>query len=343
MKTVVLKGPCTVKSNGKASVMGIDFEQATLPEGTYTVCYEGELQHNCEALATDVQCWDLIARELATTSGKFVVLGPGDTGKSYFAKTLVNLGAAEVLVDADVGQNSLFLPGFIASVASSRVKGKLKFHHLTFEELKFFGSITPSTNPRLHAEQVSSLVRKSAVVDLDGWVHGFMAFRHKLETIELIDPDYVIVTDKRIAEAIMSLGKKVVSLETPPVVSKRDRERRRAFRAMAYRAYFMESKRHREDVSKIAGMRLAEGLFEAFGEAVETTGECLADYVVNVDRLYVGLTLNGRVIGAGLLTVKGDEAFVESPVNEFDGIILGTYRLNEFYEELPYSFRKCRE
>jgi hypothetical protein len=31
MRGLLVKGPCTVKSEGKASVMGVEFEEITLP------------------------------------------------------------------------------------------------------------------------------------------------------------------------------------------------------------------------------------------------------------------------------------------------------------------------
>jgi len=341
MRGLLVKGPCTVKSEGKASVIGVEFEEITLPEGTYTICYEGNLSHNCEVIPSEPQCWDEIAREIASTSGKYLIVGPADTGKSYFSRTLVNLKAAETLVDADVGQNSLFLPGFIASASTKKLR-PFRFHQLAFDRLKFFGSITPSSNPKLHIEQVASLVAKNSIVDLDGWTHGFMAFRHKIELIELVDPDYIITTSREIARSLRALGKRFVELKQPEGITKRDRERRRAFRASAYRAYFMESRQVAVSPEAIMGTRVAESLFEALGETVETSDECLANFSFVPDRVYVGLTLKGEVIGAGLLSLKGEELSVETPVEKFDGILLGSFRLNEFYEEQPVTLRRCK-
>ena len=342
MKTLVLAGPCTVEAKGKAKVLGKEFEKIELPEGSYTVCFEGDLVHNCQVIGQDAPCWDEVAERIASTRGKVLVVGPVDSGKTYFVKTLVSLRAVDFVVDADVGQNSLFLPGFIASLEASKYE-VFRFHQNRFSSLEFFGSITPSTNPRLHAELVAKSVRENSVVDLDGWTHGFFAFRHKVELIELVSPDYVVTTSEKIFRDLSQLGLRPILLRPPETIAKRDRERRRAFRASAYRAYFKDSKRVNLDNLPLVGIEMGQGLFEAFGETVELdAGECLADYSVQLRRVYVGLTHKGKVVGAGLLSYDGRYLYVETPVSHFDGIILGNFSLSDFYDEVEFRIRKCR-
>ena len=342
MKTLVLAGPCIVEAKGRAKVLGKEFEKIELPEGSYTVCFEGDLVHNCQVLGQDVQCWDEIAEQIASTRGKVLVVGPVDSGKTYFVKTLVSLRAVDFVVDADVGQNSLFLPGFIAGLEASKYD-VFRLHQNRFSSLEFYGSITPSTNPRLHAELVAKIVRGNSVVDLDGWTHGFFAFRHKVELIELVSPDYVVTTSERIFRDLSQLGLKPVLLRPPETIAKRDRERRRAFRASAYRAYFKDSKRVNLDNHPLVGIEMGQGLFEAFGETVEVgSGECLADYSIQLRRVYVGLTYNGNVVGAGLLSYDERGLYVETPVGAFDGVILGNFSLSDFYDEVEFRIRKCR-
>jgi len=341
MKTVVLLGPCRLEAKGRARVLGVEFERLDLPEGSYTVCYEGELVHNCQVLGEGVQCWDEVAESIASTKGKVVVLGPIDSGKSYFVKTLVSLRGVDFVVDADVGQNSLFLPGFVAGLEAYNYN-VFKLHQNKFSELEFFGSITPSTNYRLHAEMVARMVRNNSVIDMDGWTFGLLAFRHKMEVIELTNPDYVVVTSEKLYKDLSQLGLKPVLLRPPEVIAKRDRDRRRAFRTSAYRAYFKDSKTHRLNAIPVLGVEMAEGLFDAFGETVEVGEECLADYSIQLRRVYVGLVRKGKVVGAGLLSYNGGEFVVETPVDDFDGVILGTFSLSDFYDEVEFRLKRCR-
>mgnify|MGYP001772583334 CR=1 FL=1 len=341
MKTLVLLGPCRLEAKGKARVLGVEFEKINLPEGSYTVCYDGELIHNCQVMGEGVQCWDEVAESISATKGKVVVLGPVDSGKTYFVKTLVSLKAVDYVVDADVGQNSLFLPGFVAGL-DAQSYDVFRFHQNKFTELQFFGSITPSTNYRLHVELISKITRENSVIDMDGWTFGLLAFRHKIEVIELVNPDYIVTTSEKLYRDLSQVGFKPILLKPPETIAKRDRDRRRAFRASAYRAYFKDSKRVSLKGIPVLGVEIAQGLFDAFGETVEVGEECLAEYSTQLRRVYVGLTKRGKVVGAGLLSYENGELIVETPVESFDGIILGSYSLSDFYDEVEFRFRKCR-
>ncbi|XP_026135225.1 polyribonucleotide 5'-hydroxyl-kinase Clp1-like [Carassius auratus] len=119
-----------------------------------------------------------------------MVVGPTDVGKSTVCRVLLNyavrLGRRPTLVELDVGQSSVSVPGTMSALCIERpadveegfsVQAPLVFH---------FGSTTPGTNIKLYNKLTSSLAevfsqrcevnRKASVggciINTCGWVKG---------------------------------------------------------------------------------------------------------------------------------------------------------------------------
>uniref|UniRef100_A0A673IQ63 Polyribonucleotide 5'-hydroxyl-kinase Clp1-like n=1 Tax=Sinocyclocheilus rhinocerous TaxID=307959 RepID=A0A673IQ63_9TELE len=148
-------------------------------------------------------------------SGKteVMVVGPTDVGKSTVCRVLLNyavrLGRRPTLVELDVGQSSVSVPGTMSALCIERpadveegfsVQAPLVFH---------FGSTTPGTNIKLYNKLTSSLAevfsqrcevnRRASVggciINTCGWVKGsgYQALVHCASAFQV---DVVLVLDQ---------------------------------------------------------------------------------------------------------------------------------------------------
>ncbi|XP_077103762.1 polyribonucleotide 5'-hydroxyl-kinase Clp1 isoform X2 [Siphateles boraxobius] len=144
---------------------------------------------------------------------RVMVVGPTDVGKTTLCRVLLNcavrLGRRPTLVELDVGQSSVSVPGTMAALCIERpadveegfsVQAPLVFH---------FGSTTPGTNIKLYNKLTSSLAevfsqrcevnRKASVggciINTCGWVKGsgYQALVHCASAFQV---DVVLVLDQ---------------------------------------------------------------------------------------------------------------------------------------------------
>ncbi len=193
-----------------------------------------------------------------------VVVGPVESGKSSYTCMLSNLllaqGIPVTVIDADIGQADIGLPGFIAM--SSPSKPLLWLRDLRAEKLYFVGSITPSIYMHRVISGIGKLLTvaleksKAVVIDTDGWVHGTQAVEYKIDLLKAIDPDFVVVLGEGLnsilSKAFSTTSINVIELPSPKIVKKRNREDRRYLRSKAYRRYLENSKQRRLRIEKIS-------------------------------------------------------------------------------------------
>ena len=202
-----------------------------------------------------------------------VVVGPVESGKSSYTCMLSNLllaqGASVTIIDADIGQADIGLPGFISM--SSPSKPLLWLRDLYAEKLYFVGSITPSIYTHRVISGIEKLLAmalertRTVVIDTDGWVHGAQAIEYKIDLLRTIGPDFIVVLGEGLnnilSRTFNNTSINIVELPSPKIVKKRNREDRRYLRSKAYRRYLEKSKQRRlkiEDIS-ILGSFLFSG------------------------------------------------------------------------------------
>lgn len=147
-----------------------------------------------------------------TRGPRIMVTGLPDVGKSTLCRMLVNwaarLGRTPILVDLDVGQNQISLPGTIASMVIRRPASVEDGFRIEMPLVFHYGYKTPSENIGLYNEIVASMamyvnirsenVEKSlisgVVVNTCGYIRqeGYESFKHVAKTF---DVDIIIVLD----------------------------------------------------------------------------------------------------------------------------------------------------
>ena len=344
---IVVQGPCDIKVlQGEVDISGIEitdtFHIGINKTFTITTLRESELELNCNILAKYPSLgWRNIAEE---TSGKVIIIGKQNSGKSYLANLISNVQKAPIL-DADIGQSSLFIPTFISL---SDFKITLTPREKGVKNLEFFGDITPSVNPKLHLALISKLSYSldNVIIDTDGWVSGYQSYRHKIELIYLINPDFIILFEGSNIDLPSDIKQKVIKVRSFPLSIDRDRNQRKSYRQNLYREYFNTKNEIKMETSKLFGSPITDKLFISWGEMIQLSDEqpCEGYYIKleDVKGLLVGLTLKGKTVGAGLITdITKDYVTIRTREKEADGILLGNINLNENFEERRVKIEKC--
>lgn len=197
----------------------------------------------------------------------FVILGPTDSGKSSLASLIANRALLRNLrvgvVDGDVGQADVGPPGCVSAAVIS--KTVLWLREAVPRYMKFIGDTTPQHRESAVVAAIVELLAKLrlrdnvdvAVVNTDGWVRGEAAIRHKLDVVNYVEPDSVIVLgDERLYRVFevefrhLPCGVKL--LPSPKIRRQRTREERRLLRSERYRTFLAGSVRRKLNLREIA-------------------------------------------------------------------------------------------
>src|SRR5438105_14650046 len=146
------------------------------------------------------------ALEAAARARVTLILGTSDTGKTSLAARLAGALAARgdrvAVVDADVGQSEIGPP---TTVGLGRVTGELaRLADAEVLALEFVGDTSPVRYLRETAEATGRLVRRAlsagferVLVDTGGLVEGPLGLALKRAKIRAVDPDLVLVLQRR--------------------------------------------------------------------------------------------------------------------------------------------------
>ncbi|MGD8506159.1 MAG: Clp1/GlmU family protein [Candidatus Bathyarchaeota archaeon] len=182
-----------------------------------------------------------------------VVMGEVDSGKTSFCTYLVNKATKEkrrvAIIDADLGQSDIGPPSTIGLSQLTLPISDLFL--LKAESAYFVGTTTPSgvideVIDKL-AEMKGDILKKAVgflVINTDGWVRGEEAVQYKLRLVKRTTPNVVIGIQQQdeLAPILTALsGIKVISIESPQAIKKRDREKRKILRELGYRKYLKEA------------------------------------------------------------------------------------------------------
>ena len=210
---------------------------------------------------------DEAALEAAAQARVTLILGTSDTGKTSLAARLAGALAARgervAVVDADVGQSEIGPP---TTVGLGQVTGALaRLADAEVLALEFVGDTSPVRYIRETAEATGRLVRRAlsggfqrVLVDTGGLVEGPLGLALKRAKIRAVDPDLVLVLQRRdesepIARALESAGARprVVRLAPSPAVLRRTATRRREHRERILREYLARAAIIELDVARV--------------------------------------------------------------------------------------------
>jgi len=213
-----------------------------------------------------VDTWESIARRIAHKKPRIVVvLGPVESGKTTFATMLANIflefKVLPAIIDSDIGQNDLAPPGFVAlKIINKKI---LWLRELKADSVRLVGALTPTlwyASSKL-VPAIMSLINKAfalgasvVIINTDGWVHGYNAIEFKETLIRFINPDAIVVMgDDKLCTKITSnfKSREVHCLPRPPRSRERSRDERIYLRRIAYRMWFVNSRRMCLDMSRI--------------------------------------------------------------------------------------------
>jgi polynucleotide 5'-hydroxyl-kinase GRC3/NOL9 len=262
--------------------------------------------------------WEELLEKLRREPGVVLLLGTTDTGKSTLARYLVAgltaRGLAVALVDADVGQSALCLPGTVGVKLFSSPADLAGYR---CERFSFLGSANPvRLVPRLleTTGRLTELARSRAevvLIDTTGLVDGELGRGLKLAKIRTTLPDQIIALQRGgECEPILGQLDEVVihRLHPHPEARTRSRESRSRTRRERLAAYFAAAG---------AEMLLHGDEFELYrqGERVSLRHELLAGGTV------IGLNHGDETLGLGLVTEADREGITfRSPLGSLAGV-----------------------
>jgi len=270
-KTLLVDGPaCVQMLSGDAEVLGAEVKpemKIVIRQGKRLPFearseFEAELFMGEEAscVKTDAAAipnsWRETVNDILSEKKKVVVLilGGVDSGKTSFCIYLTNSALRAnwkvSVIDCDLGQSDLGPPGTIS----------LRFVEKPFTDLftlfpdesVFIGVTSPSRVVNKILEAAGKLKIEASrrdvdllVINTDGWIDGDDAIRYKVSLAETVDPDYIVAiqTGDELNPLISSLkGRKIITINSPENIKKRNRETRRLLRGFAYKKHLRGSK-----------------------------------------------------------------------------------------------------
>jgi polynucleotide 5'-hydroxyl-kinase GRC3/NOL9 len=192
--------------------------------------------------------WVSLYEELASHTGTALIMGMTDAGKSTLVRYLIKRFIAEgmhiSLVDSDIGQSSLGLPGTVSMKVFLDEKDFVEFR---YERMSFLGTVNPamSISGIIHSTEVMTChCRKKTdiiLVDTTGLVTGNIGRALKTGKIKAVNPEYVIAVQKKDElEHILFPGddQRIIRIKSSPAAKARSRAARFRYRDRKLADYF---------------------------------------------------------------------------------------------------------
>ncbi len=192
--------------------------------------------------------WQEVLDRLITTKGTAILIGSTDSGKStlarYLVQEIVAAGRSVSLVDADIGQSSLGLPG---TISRKTFRSTEELERFRYERLSFVGAVSPAgilSRMIEETRRMALLGRAEAevtIVDTTGLVTGEIGVRLKLGKIRAVAPNVIIAIEMHdelapILAAVDDIPASI--LEPSPMVTARSQEARSRYRQKKLADYF---------------------------------------------------------------------------------------------------------
>jgi polynucleotide 5'-kinase involved in rRNA processing len=192
--------------------------------------------------------WGSLFEELMRHKGTALFIGATDSGKStlvrYLIKRLVSENISVCLVDSDVGQSSLSLPG---TISMKKFRSYKDLEEFRFEKMSYAGTINPATRiPYIinETKRMADICKKKSLftfVDTTGLISGEAGLTLKTGKINAVKPAQLISIQQRDeAEHILKHFENlsIYRIRRSIIAKTRSTEERASYRKKRYEEYF---------------------------------------------------------------------------------------------------------
>ncbi|MDH5418992.1 MAG: Clp1/GlmU family protein [Candidatus Bathyarchaeota archaeon] len=270
-KTLLVDGPASVSLlSGRISVLGAPFmvgEKIIIRDGkrvpfgvrkkaTFDLMLgEGASFEEIDG-GTVPPSWENAAKEVLSLKKPVtvMVMGGVDSGKTSFCTFLANEALRKKwktgIIDADLGQSDVGPPSTVGfNFVSEPVKDLFE---IKAENAYFVGLTSPSGAVNKIIKGLTELKNRAMEVDLDflivntdGWVDGEEAVKYKIQLTKTVSPSVIvgIRQEDELTPILTALKEaKVLSIDSPQLVQRRNREKRKILRELSYKKYLKQAK-----------------------------------------------------------------------------------------------------
>ncbi len=198
--------------------------------------------------------WEALFKELLQHKGIAFLIGATNSGKStlthYLLRRFIRENTTIALVDADIGQSSLGLPGTITMKVFKKPKDIEAFQA---EKTFFIGSLNPAQKIPLMIVGTKTLVHEARnisdriLIDTTGLIHGETGTALKIGKIKSIIPEQIVALERNSElEHILALIHDITvhRLKASKSVKERNRDTRIRYRQKKFNEYFRERRIH---------------------------------------------------------------------------------------------------
>ena len=263
--------------------------------------------------------WEGLLETLKQQRGTALLIGATDSGKSTITKYLVEKLIRENInvsvVDADIGQSTLGLPGTISMKVFSNEKDIENFR---FEKMFFVGSTNPAKRISMVIDGSKRMVdfckEKSEIiiVDTTGLISGEIGRALKIGKIRAIKPEHIIAVQRNDElEHILDLikGIPIHRIRASSLAKGRDRENRVHYRKKKFLDYF--------DIKEISEFLLNQNDVRFFYNS-KPFNLREGDFKKGT---IIGLNHNADTMGVGaVFEIIDDSVIFKSPIKSLKGI-----------------------
>ena len=267
--TLILHGPASaLLIEGKASILGCPLSQRRrlivkswrsrpiyAEEDSVVECTYGE-GGGLEIIDGDTipSEWRRLAEKVSEKPVKVCVYGGVDSGKTslatFLANSLVKSFEAAVYLDLDLGQSNICPP---TTIGYTFLKDPVPdMSYLRMERGEPIGYTSPTPLAERHVNSAEKLVKSieekypqvGLAIDLDGWISGDAAIKHKQRLLEVIKPNFLASIGPlpdELRNACDELGISCEELPPPFKVRKREQAARKKLREISYNRFLRKS------------------------------------------------------------------------------------------------------
>jgi|Deesub1362B_J571_1020462.scaffolds.fasta_scaffold00010_22 polynucleotide 5'-hydroxyl-kinase GRC3/NOL9 len=278
--------------------------------------------------------WEELIQRILHSESTILLLGNTDSGKSTLARfilyRLLENHLRVALVDTDIGQSSLFLPGTVSMKVFTSTN---ELNKREPDGMFFVGLINPARNISFHIKASEVMLRKAlerkpdkTIVDTTGLVTGSPGHSLKKKKILTLKPSLVVALQRgsELEGILKELPDSTVFRLLPSEhVRPRTREERINYRNSLYREYFKDS--------YLLEMRPEGVQFEEMGRRFSIRERYLRRGTL------LGLCKGSDTLGLGIFDgISDGRVQIITPLKEedFDRIVVGEIVIpEEIYSE----------